>query len=172
MYVHFGQDYYGKVDVVPDLCYVATRFFHVNLIPLIPLESSIVLIGTGKGSKPKTVKIALNFKSVLFAWLRMLLTIGLIGMTAVAAIETEQFVWRGPVRVDAADLAKAWGVAVAMGISLLFTYRFNRAGYGRARRIGEALGMEPGEIDKWLTPRERAAPEAMAPEAEGWERYK
>jgi hypothetical protein len=170
MYVHVGQDYYGKVDVVPDLCYVATRFFHVNLIPLIPLESSIVLIGTGKGSKPKTVKIALNLKSILFAWLRMLLTIGLIGMTAVAVIETEQCIWPGPVRVNEADVAKAWGVAVAMGISLVFTYRFNRAGYGRARQIGEALGMEPGEIDKWLTPRERV--EAVAPEPEGWERYK
>ena len=42
MYIHIGQQNYGKVDVVPGLCYVATRFFTINLVqaPTIPTRAT------------------------------------------------------------------------------------------------------------------------------------
>jgi hypothetical protein len=42
-YFHIGTHVlYGKVDQVPGLFFVATRFFDVQFIPLVPLESFLV----------------------------------------------------------------------------------------------------------------------------------
>jgi hypothetical protein len=70
----FGTRCFGKVDHVPGQFYVATRFFHVNFVPLIPLGSYIIFEGTDRG-KP----IGLSLKSLALAWGRwMLIIAGLI----------------------------------------------------------------------------------------------
>ncbi len=43
MFVVYGTRLYGRVDMIPGLCYVATRFFHIFWIPIIPLGSQIVV---------------------------------------------------------------------------------------------------------------------------------
>ncbi|QRN93605.1 hypothetical protein JRI60_31070 [Archangium violaceum] len=39
-----GTWLFGKVDVVPELGHVATKFFHINLVPLVPIESYFVVV--------------------------------------------------------------------------------------------------------------------------------
>src|SRR5262249_53485590 len=140
MYVHFGQHHFGKVDVVPDLCYVATRFFHINFVPLIPLESNIIVIGSEKDDNFQGLKTTLSLKSVLVAWLRALLCVVAIGGTLFGiafAFESAR-----PGRGIPLGAALGTGaVAVGAGVALWLTYRFNRAGYERAMQLGSELGL-------------------------------
>lgn len=64
----FGTRLFGKVDAVPGLGHVATKFFHINFLPLIPLEGWLVL--GQDGSKWRGRTIPMSGKSVLTAWLR------------------------------------------------------------------------------------------------------
>jgi hypothetical protein len=169
MFVHIGQHYYGKVDVVPDLCHVSTRFFHVNFVPLIPLESSIILAGTGVNGEPRTVKTSLSFKSVLTAWLRAVLYVVALGGLLLGILVTAEYFSRGGQVADSAVWG-VWVVAAGAAFALVLTYRFNRASYDRTLRLAEELGLKPDEIDRLLASRGR--PDRSAPEPEGWERYK
>ncbi|QAT87459.1 MAG: hypothetical protein EOO72_07010 [Myxococcaceae bacterium] len=68
--VMFGSRLYGKVDEIPGLGYVATKFGHINFVPLIPLEGWLVTAEEGNGWRGQA--IAMSGKSVLVAWARML----------------------------------------------------------------------------------------------------
>lgn len=63
----FGTHRFGWVDRVEGLGTVATQFFHVMYVPLIPLGSALVL-DDGRG-----IRVGLSPKSVLVAWARSLL---------------------------------------------------------------------------------------------------
>jgi len=78
MYLHFGQKPYGKCDVVPELFYVSTWFFHIDYVPLIPLHSKLVL--GQAGSSYSVVDIPFSFKSMLYAWGRTVFFAATIGM--------------------------------------------------------------------------------------------
>lgn len=84
MYVEFGQRPYGKCDVVPELFYVATWFFHVNYVPLVPMGTRLVLGQSGK--KYHVVRIPFSFKSLLFAWVRTACLAGIISFAIAALI--------------------------------------------------------------------------------------
>ena len=167
MYLHFGHHYFGKVDSIPGLCHVATRFFHINFVPLIPLESSIILAVTDKGGNPKTVKTALSFKSILVAWLRAALYVVLFATIVFSVAATGHCFLDGPRKTNVLGLAAAWGMTAAAAVVIWLTYRLTRASYDRTLRLGEELGLPPEQIEELLTPREQ-----VAPEPEGWERYK
>jgi hypothetical protein len=169
MFVHFGNHYYGKVDVVPNVCYVATRFFHVNFIPLVPLGSCIIVAGTEAGNQFKGVKTSLSLKSILVAWLRAGLYIFVACSVASAALLTaEQFSqpgrpWTTPLIV--------WAIASAAAVVLWLTYRLNRASYARALELGTELGLDEAAVNEYLAPPIAIETES-APEPEGWERYR
>ncbi|MBN8226280.1 hypothetical protein JYK02_02015 [Corallococcus macrosporus] len=86
--VIFGSRLYGKVDAVPGLGYVATKFGHINFVPLIPLEGWLVVAEEGNGWRGQA--IGMSGKSVLVAWARFLfivvglgsLAFGFIGSTS------------------------------------------------------------------------------------------
>jgi hypothetical protein len=82
----FGTRPYGKCDVVPELFYVATWFFHVDYLPLIPTGSRLIL--GHSGNSYQVVKIPFSFKSLFLAWARTAFCMGTIGtgIWAVAAI--------------------------------------------------------------------------------------
>jgi len=65
----FGDNYYGKVDRVPGLFFVRTRFLHVWFVPLVPRESYLFFDGPPYGGYAG-IRIRLNWKSVFVAWLR------------------------------------------------------------------------------------------------------
>ena len=73
MVVVFGTGLYGRVDKVPGAFSVATKFFHIFWVPLLPLGSHIVVDETDDGWNG--VPIELSGRSVLAAYLRG----GLIG---------------------------------------------------------------------------------------------
>jgi hypothetical protein len=61
----FGTRLFGKVDQVPGVGYVATRFFHIDYLPLVPSQSWLVFQQTGKTWRG--VKIPLSLKSPLIS---------------------------------------------------------------------------------------------------------
>jgi hypothetical protein len=73
MVVVYGTGLYGRVDTVPGAFSVATKFFHIFWVPLLPLGSHIVVDETDDGWQG--VPIELCGRSVLAAYLRG----GLIG---------------------------------------------------------------------------------------------
>src|SRR5688572_16403957 len=77
MIIFYGTRLYGKVDQVDDTgIHVATRFFHIWFIPLIPLGSSLVVSKTDDGALG--LPHPFSFKSLLVAWARVLCIPGVI----------------------------------------------------------------------------------------------
>ena len=72
MLIH-GSRLYGAVDRIDDTLHVATRFFHLMWVPLIPTRTYIVLRQNGKSFDG--IPIPMSGKSILFAWLRAALMI-------------------------------------------------------------------------------------------------
>ncbi|RKH20296.1 hypothetical protein D7Y13_39945 [Corallococcus praedator] len=69
----FGTRLYGKVDAIPGVGYVATKFGHLNFVPLLPTEGWLVVAEEGDGWRGQSIPISM--KSVLVAWARTLFII-------------------------------------------------------------------------------------------------
>jgi len=70
MIVFYGTRLYGKVDQLDDTgIHVATKFFHIYWIPLIPTASTLILSKTDDGWNG--LPIPFSFKSLLAAWGRL-----------------------------------------------------------------------------------------------------
>jgi hypothetical protein len=129
----YGSRLLGKVDVVPGMFFVATKCGHINFVPLIPMQSYIVL--GQSGNKFNGIKIPLSWKSFGMAWLRCLgwfgILIGailmLVGFTAHYEARPEEWV--------------PGAVAIGLGIVVLVVaYKFKpltHASYERAQKLGE-----------------------------------
>src|SRR5438105_761381 len=63
---------FGKVDQVPGVCHVATEFFHIAFLPVVPMRSWLVIAGTETDvliyESYEAMPIPRNWKSVAFAW--------------------------------------------------------------------------------------------------------
>jgi hypothetical protein len=134
MSLHFGTKLMGKVDDVPRMGYVATQFFHINYLPLIPTGTYFVLEESGDNFRGVT--LPLSFKSILVAWLRAALFIGFI-VTVIVAI------------IMFADEKTAEGIGACVGGMLLVALFFgtyylpfiSRAGYHRAMELAQRIGL-------------------------------
>jgi hypothetical protein len=85
MIIYFGTRLYGKTDVVPGTCHVATRFFHLYRIPFIPLGSWII---TGQTlSTFQGIQTRLSIKSVLLAWMRAACVVSSLACSIAAITE-------------------------------------------------------------------------------------
>lgn len=78
MILIWGQRLYGKCERVPGEFYVATKFFHLWYIPLIPLGSWVVIEGSDTEDGWSGTPLSVVAKSVIFAYLRALLVVGAI----------------------------------------------------------------------------------------------
>jgi hypothetical protein len=67
----FGVRLFGKAEIVPGVFFIATRFFHICFIPLIPVQS-FVIFADGEGAALP----GLHWGSISMAWLRGLLILG------------------------------------------------------------------------------------------------
>jgi hypothetical protein len=76
----FGVRQYGKVHACGP-SYIATRFFHIWFVPLLPTESHLVL--AEHGDQARGVAVPLNGLSVLAGYLRVwgLIGAGLLGVS-------------------------------------------------------------------------------------------
>jgi hypothetical protein len=149
MIVIWGQRLYGKTDEVPGLFYVRTRFFHVYYVPLIPLQTFVVLAGseTDRGFKGKPV--SMSFKSVLFGWLRGACVVGAIGGLIAAVVNACQLA--GPEAEDALVwLIFSAVLAAGCGFGNWLSTRLQRASYERALQLGEELGIPLDLLEEHL----------------------
>jgi hypothetical protein len=136
MIVMHGERLYGKVDHVPGLFYVATRFFYLQYIPLIPIGSVLILEGTEKDGNFQGARIPFSVKSMLVAWLRTGLVIGgvCLAFAGIAVIG------------DQHDLSEGLGLIAAgigMWVVMWLSYRWLRARVPRALELATFVGIPP-----------------------------
>src|SRR3954467_12021137 len=62
----FGVRLYGRVDAAPGRFYVATEFYHVQFLPIVPMQTWLVT--SQDGSAWQGGKIPLCRKSVAVGW--------------------------------------------------------------------------------------------------------
>jgi hypothetical protein len=142
MLVLVGTQRYGKVDQVPGLLHVATDFFHLDYLPLIPTGSYILLDGTENG-----VRIGLNGKSILFTYLRFALFVGGAVALIVAVIHLLSR------RAEQIEWSHALGtVALSASLFYLFwaSYRFTRARPLRALELAKQVGIPPEVLAQYF----------------------
>jgi hypothetical protein len=149
MIIIWGQRLCGRVDEVPGLFHVRTRFFHVYYIPLIPLQSFIILAGSESGSGFKGKPVSMSFKSVLAGWLRGGSVVGAIVGAIVAVVNACQL---GGPEHDEAVMWLVVSVVLLLGcvggyaLSLLLA----KASYERALQMGEELGIPLDLLEEHL----------------------
>jgi hypothetical protein len=140
MSIHVGTRLSGKVDQVPGLFYVATEFFHLQFIPLIPLRSHVIFDGTEKDETFSGVLITLSGKSVLFAWLRAFCWVAGVAAGIFAVIEFCSALARNGSGPIALGLALITGVVFYV---LWASYRWARARPLRALELAKLADVAP-----------------------------
>ncbi len=75
----FGVRLFGKAEVVPGVFFIATRFFHVCFIPLLPMQSFVIVADGDGAALPR-----LHWGSISMAWLRGLLALGAVVLAFMA----------------------------------------------------------------------------------------
>jgi hypothetical protein len=165
--VFIGFGLFGAIDQVPGRCHVATRFFYLSGIPLLPLDSWAVLerpkgtevtsvrfltqvvtgINVGSEERVEGARVPLNLMSILMTYVRAVLWIlhgpatALLLMLGIGCLLTgmpQNTNWAGIV---------TWLVAPSVGGGLLLwlSYRLNRATPARAEALRAMLGL-PGTV--------------------------
>jgi hypothetical protein len=148
MFIHFGQSLFGKVDQVPGLFHVATKFFHLDFFPLIPTGSYLVV---EQSHTPREIALPWKAKSILCAWLRLALMAGaaclsFFGAGMLIFVMLELADGR---QVDRREMVPAVASAVSAIVlwSLLYgSYVFTRAKPLRALELARLAGISPEEL--------------------------
>ncbi|MCL6502089.1 MAG: hypothetical protein K6T86_05340 [Pirellulales bacterium] len=156
MIVVYGTKLYGKVDRVPGLFYVRTRFFHLQFIPLIPLASYVLVEGS---NDERGMKISLSLKSVFTAWARTGLILIGAGYAVATAVQAARWLGRAGGSISPLLENAAW----LAGACLVYwiTVRFSRPSYRRAIELGGCLGLEPAVVERFLYGRDGFAEAAQ-----------
>jgi hypothetical protein len=142
-----GDSMYGKVDQVPGLFHVATRFFHLQYVPLVPMGTYLIL-ESGQ-TRNARFRIGLSIKSVLLAWLRAALWIAVIGcpfIGLVALAEQPRPGGRARPRDPWPAVAILAGFEVATAAVLWLSYRFTHSSPVRALDLAGQVGIPPEAV--------------------------
>lgn len=135
----FGTRRFGAVERVPGVVHVATVFVHVMFLPIVPLQSHVVVDG-GEHEDRAMLLDSIRWKSVFVAWLRASLIVGaLLGFAAAVGLQ-QQF-------SEARDLARALSleedvamivfaaVGAALAVAFAITYPLTRANADQEREL-------------------------------------
>jgi hypothetical protein len=151
MIIIWGQRNYGKVDQVPGFCYVATKFFHLWFIPLIPLQSWIVLAGTEHENGFRGVPIGIRFKSLLLGWARAAMILAVPVMTVLAFLHTAEAL--NEVRgYNLLNAGLMWVSIPALIAVTWLSYRLSRASLRRAMQLADQLGVSRVAVARLIHP--------------------
>ena len=82
-----ARELLGKCDAVPGFFHVATRFFHINFVPLIPIETYLVL--SRNGNSFRGVKIPMSGKTVGLAWGRFITFVASVWLAIGTIVELQ-----------------------------------------------------------------------------------
>jgi hypothetical protein len=140
MHVHVGESLYGKVDQVPGLFHVATKFSHAYYLPIVPQGSYLV---DERWTPPRERPIGWSNKSILIAWVRVALWLAATGFTAAAACLLVMLAERERV------LQEMVGALVGSAVfwDLFYrSYRFTHATPLRALELARVAGIAPEEL--------------------------
>ena len=135
-----GQRMCGRVDDVPGICYIATRFFHFYYIPLIPLSSWLIEAKPEVASGFQGRRIKLSAKSVVVGWLQaFLLLFGLVNSAKGGF---------GLMANQQAGLGTDGAIKMVLGLTALIMWtllmvRPFQAGKERSEQLRGLLGFEP-----------------------------
>lgn len=135
MLILFGTRQYGQTDRVPGYFCVTTTFFHINFVPLIPVESNVLIDGTDHGWSTY-----FSFKSWLVAWSRAFLLVGGVAATAIGALGTVAGAWP-------AILAALLGIG--MLVAFYYSYSLPWVGMATAERaleMAEEAGLDMEDV--------------------------
>ncbi|GFH57101.1 hypothetical protein CTEN210_13577 [Chaetoceros tenuissimus] len=89
--IAFGKSNFGTTHEVPGVFYVTTSFFHINLVPLCPIASYIILDRAISGRGNLGVEIPLNEESVRIAYALAVSWVAiLISIVSLAVFSTNQ----------------------------------------------------------------------------------
>ena len=140
MVIIHGSRLYGKVDQVPGLFYVATMFFYVQFIPLIPYQSFLILDSPKHAGQGRGARIGLSGKSILFTWLRAACLIGGIVFVCLAVATGVQWL---DGKGQPQDFLAIAGLTLACFLLFWGSYRLSRAGITRALKLATQAGVAP-----------------------------
>jgi hypothetical protein len=145
-----GDDYFGKVDSVPGLFFVKTRFLHCNCFPLVPRESYLFLDAKTDLSGYCGVKIPFGWKSLGIAWSRAVLAIAIAmslfaGGVVLFVGTVDGTVHRG------IYLGASWSIALILILIMRLTYKCEPANLKRAVELGHYLGFASEEVERWFS---------------------
>ncbi len=139
MFIMFGSQFYGKVDHVPGLFYVSTRFAHLNYVPLAPTGSFLILDGTESDGNFRGVPVGLSAKSVIMGYLRAAMFLGCLALAGFGIAKVSHD----------STLGGAMIVGAILIIPLFFlSYRLTRPGPARALLLAQRAGIEPEVVAK------------------------
>jgi hypothetical protein len=119
MIIIYGTRMYGRIDKFAGQC-IATRFFHLYYLPLIPLSSWLVL-GSAEDGQERVIDIGLSGRSLGIAYLRIY---GVIAAAVAGALCFGAFT--GASSLEAAELVPM--VVVAAAAAALATLAWVRLG--------------------------------------------
>ena len=136
MFFVFGKRLMGKCDAVPGLFHVSTQFFHINYVPLIPLQTYIVLSTDGKTFRG--VPVGFSPKPLAFAWGRMITLIAAVGLSGFAIAQCADARAGTPDKL----IAVIGAVLAVMSFVFLMWHRVcTKASFNRACQLGQQLGL-------------------------------
>lgn len=144
--LHFGTHHYGKVDQVPGLFHVKTKFFHVHFLPLIPLGSYLHLENAAVEGHDG-IPIDWSWKSVLFAWVRSTLLTGgavltIIALTGLVVLLEDIDHWQTVLGMMLA--------ALVVFVLLYLSFRWTHARPYRALCLAREAGFEPEDVAEFF----------------------
>lgn len=143
--VVIGLGLHGRCDFVPGRFHVATRFFTVFFLPVLPLQGLIVLEETA--GRATGIPIPIGVRSLLLAWLRGGLCGGGLVLTAVGLIGVvDHFNSSMPRPLPESILFLCGGVVLlAAGVASLRVFA-HAASFDRAVQLALAANVDPAQI--------------------------
>jgi hypothetical protein len=132
MYFMFGSSYFGKINVVPGLFHVATKFGHINYLPLLPMGSAIIIANSEHRMENGlmgilAVEIPFNWKSFFVAYWRAVLWICLFVSLVFLAVNFSKSLNGVPIAFQGlADQSLVMANAIVLVLSGLLLYLSHR----------------------------------------------
>jgi hypothetical protein len=148
MMIFYGTDFYGKVDRVPGLLYVITRFSNVWYLPFVPIETYVIFDRPGDKGR-RGVRIPMRWKSVFLGWLRGACALGLIISATVAFIGVLN---TSTNEIDERLVLVGLGWFLVAAALLTMSYVPTKANLERAIVLGRFLGISEEVVRQHLTP--------------------
>jgi hypothetical protein len=160
-HILYGEYDLGKVEKVPNLFYVCTRFGHLYFFPFFPRCSYLVLAGTEDTFGFRGVPSDLSWKSVFVGWFRAVLILGM-GLGCLTALCILPYYYSNSKPVPSPVLILSWLLPPVCALCYWLTIRLTYASRERAVQLGAQLGLAPMVVEQFFDDKELSAAVPLA----------